>query len=78
MAAPQPAPIPQAWAIEDVKTDAGGMTHLVFFSATGQHHVFLDPDAADTLGDQLKGSAANSRTGLLLPPGSTGLIVAKP
>lgn len=75
---PQPAPIPQAWSIEDVKVDTkGGATHLTFFSATGQYHVFLDPDSADTLADQLHTSAANGRTGLLLPPGSGSLIVAK-
>jgi hypothetical protein len=68
-----PAPVPTDMSVGVAPTVQGDdLVVLTFVTPTGQAWYFVTPPAAEALARQLLASATQARSGIVLPPGSTG------
>lgn len=76
-AMPQPQPIPSAVAVQLITGPAGNWVVITILDATGQRVLFVDPDAAQTIGGQIRAAGKQAKSGLIVPPGG-GFIIPGP
>jgi hypothetical protein len=63
----QPHPIPTGFAVGQTNIGATTFVVLKLVDATGERVVFLEPQAANALSEQLRIQSSASRSGLVLP-----------
>jgi hypothetical protein len=67
-----PSPVPATWTVQTVPTPAGQILALVIASPTGQAVYFLSPDDALVVANQIRNTARQAKSGLILPPTVNG------
>jgi hypothetical protein len=70
----QVQPVPLSFTVQVMTTPTGNLVVLVVNSPMGQNVLFLDPDAAITVGGLLRSSGKQAKSGLAVPH-TSGLIV---
>jgi hypothetical protein len=69
----QPSPVPATWQTSTVPVPGGGQVMvIVIASPTGQAVYFLDPDEALIVANQIRNTARQAKSGLILPPTVNG------